>query len=210
MAKIEPFEKYSGRYEDWFLRNEFAYLSEIEAVKKILPDGLGVEIGIGSGRFAIPLGINFGIDPSMKMLKTASQNKNLHLALAIAEKIPLAENTFDFALMVTTICFVDDVEKTFSEIKRILKNGGQVIIGFVDRESEIGKFYQAHKGESLFYNIAEFFSTDEVLRHLENAGFGDFQLVQTIFRPLSEIDSVEPVRDGYGEGSFVVVGAKKQ
>ncbi len=208
MPKIEPFEKYTERYEDWFGQNEFAYLSELKAIREILPDGVGVEIGIGSGRFAIPLGIKFGIDPSMKMLEVAYQNKSIIAAAGIAEKIPLRDDIFDFALMVTTICFVDDIEKTFLETHRILKKNGRIIIGFVDRESEIGKFYQQHKNESLFYKIAQFFSTDEVLSHLKNAGFGDFKFVQTIFHPLPDVKNVESVIDGYGKGSFVVISAK--
>ncbi len=208
MPKIEPFEKYSDRYEDWFGRNEFAYLSELNAIIEILPDGVGVEIGIGSGRFAVPLGIKFGIDPSMKMLELACQNKNIAAAAGIAENIPFGDDTFDFALMVTTICFIDDIEKAFAETKRILKKNGHIVIGFVDKESEIGKFYQVHKNESIFYKIADFFSMDELFTRLKSAGFGDFQAVQTIFHSLPDVKNVEPVMDGYGKGSFVVVSAR--
>ena len=37
MPRIEPFEKYSEKYEDWFERNEFVYKSEIQAIKELLP-----------------------------------------------------------------------------------------------------------------------------------------------------------------------------
>jgi len=47
--------------------------------------------------------------------------------------------------MVTTVCFVDDVLKAFKECFRVLKNSGTILIGFVDRESTIGKIYQANK-----------------------------------------------------------------
>ncbi len=58
MPRIEPFEKYSEKYEDWFERNEFVYKSEIQAIKELLPKvKKGIEIGVGSGRFAVPLGI---------------------------------------------------------------------------------------------------------------------------------------------------------
>ncbi|GAI25505.1 unnamed protein product [marine sediment metagenome] len=58
MPKTEPFEKYTDRYENWFERNRYVYQSEINAIREILPDfENGIEIGIGSGRFAEPLGI---------------------------------------------------------------------------------------------------------------------------------------------------------
>jgi SAM-dependent methyltransferase len=43
--------------------------------------------------------------------------------------------------MVTTICFVDDVRKFFSEVRRIFKPGGSFIIGLVDKNSPLGKAY---------------------------------------------------------------------
>ena len=65
MEKVEPFERYTEEYEDWLERNKFAYLSELEAIKSQLPKtGYGLEIGVGSGRFAAPLGIKLGIEPS--------------------------------------------------------------------------------------------------------------------------------------------------
>ena len=37
----------------------------------------------------------------------------------------------------------------------------------------------------------------------------DFSFTQTIFHNLKEIRDMEPIRQGYGEGSFVVIRAKK-
>ncbi len=56
MAKVEPFEEYASQYEGWFERNRFVYESELRAIRKQLPkSNNGIEIGVGSGRFAIPL-----------------------------------------------------------------------------------------------------------------------------------------------------------
>ena len=64
-AKIAPFEQYASRYESWFSKHRFAYKSELEAVRRQLPWGKnGIEIGVGSGRFAAPLGIKLGLEPS--------------------------------------------------------------------------------------------------------------------------------------------------
>lgn len=209
MPKVEPFEQHRDEYERWFEDNRYVYQSEINAVKKLIPDeGVGVEIGVGSGRFAAPLGIKYGLDPSPKMAEIARQ-RGIEVKIGVGEELPYEDESFDFVLMVTTICFLDDVRKALKEIWRILKQNGKVIIGFVDRDSKIGKEYLKKKDRSLFYGPATFFSVDEVTNFLKDAGFGNFKYVQTVFGMLDEIKSVEPVKEGYGEGSFVVISAEK-
>lgn len=209
MARIEPFEKHPLQYEQWFDRHKFAYESELQAIKKLLPQrGNGLEIGVGSGRFAAPLGIKLGLEPSRKMMEIA-QGRGIEVIGGVGESLPFRNSQFDFATMVTTICFLDNVEVAFNEAYRILKPGGCLIIGFIDKDSSIGQLYQQHKDENVFYRIATFYSVDEVVSHLKMAGFKSFNFTQTIFHDLAEIKGIEPVRDGYGEGSFVVVKAVK-
>ncbi len=209
MARIKPFEHYLNKYENWFSENECAYLSELITVKRMLPlETKGIEIGVGSGRFAEPLNIKFGIDPSSKMIEIAAR-RGIWVIKGIAEELSLKNDTFDFALMVTTICFVDDVESSIREVYRILKPSGCFIVGFVDKDSIIGKHYQAHKNKSLFYQEACFFSVDEVMKYLKKAGFHDFECAQTIFQPLDEIRNIQEIKKGYGEGSFVVIRGEK-
>lgn len=59
---------------------------------------------------------------------------------------------FDFVLMITTICFLDNVEKAFKEANRVLKSGGFLIMGFIDSESATGRFYEKHKKNLKFKN----------------------------------------------------------
>jgi len=209
MARIEPFEKYSEKYEDWFERNKFIYESEIQAIKELLPKvKKSIEIGVGSGKFAVPLGIKIGIDPSPRMRKIA-QKRGIEVIDAVAEELPFENSQFELVLMVTTICFVDNLDLTFREIYRILKPGGYLIIGFVDRNSSLGKLYQKHKENSLFYKIATFYSTKEVVYNLSKVGFKEFDFRQTIFHGPKEIKDVGPAKEDYGEGSFVVIRARK-
>jgi len=209
MARIEPFEKHPLQYEQWFDKYKFAYKSELQAMRKLLPQGgNGLEIGVGSGRFSAPLGIKLGLEPSRKMMEVA-QGRGIEVIGGVGERLPFRNSQFDFATMVTTVCFLDDVEMAFDEAYRILKPGGCLIIGFIDKDSSIGRLYQRHKNESVFYQVAAFYSVDEVVSHLKMAGFKVFDFAQTIFHNLAEIKDIEPVRDGYGEGSFVVVRAVK-
>jgi ubiquinone/menaquinone biosynthesis C-methylase UbiE len=209
MPKIEPFEKHASQYEEWFERNKFAYESELQAIKEQLPESKnGIEIGVGSGRFAAPLGIKLGLDPSKEMGKLA-QKKGIEVIDGVAEAIPFGDSQFDFVLMVTTLCFLDDIEAALKEIHRVLKSGGSLIIGFIDANSPMGRVYQQKKNDNVFYREATFYSVEEVVASLRKAGFKDFNFKQTIFRPLTDIRDIEPVKEGYGEGSFVVVKATK-
>jgi ubiquinone/menaquinone biosynthesis C-methylase UbiE len=210
MSKIRPFEKYTSRYEDWFERNKYVYRSELQAIHRQLPEqGEGVEIGVGTGRFAAPLGIKHGVEPSTKMREIAKQ-RGIDVLDGTAEKLPFDDSRFDFLLMVTTICFLDDILGSLKEAYRVIKPGGFIIIGFVDRTSPVGKQYLRYKNESVFYKIATFYSSDEVASFLEKAGFTDLYFSQTIFRGLADIRALEPVKEGCGEGSFVVIKAKKE
>lgn len=207
MPITEPFEEHTDRYEEWFEAHEPAYESELAAIRDLLPaDGRGLEIGVGSGRFAGPLEVEVGIDPARNMLAHARE-RGIEVGVGVAERLPFRGGSFDAALIVTTICFVDDLAATLEEAHRVLAPDGRLVIGFVDRESPLGKRYQEMREENPFYRDASFHSTDELREAMVAAGFGDFALRQTIFEIPGEMDAPEASREGYGEGSFVVIAA---
>jgi len=207
MPKIESFEKYSKEYDEWFIRNKTIYLAELKVIKSLIPRGkTGVEIGVGTGRFALPLGIKVGVEPSKKMVEIA-RDRGVQVYKAVAEELPFNSETFDFALMVTTICFVDDLLKSFNEIHRVLKPNGFIVVGFVDKESKLGREYQLKKENSKFYGSATFYSTEEVISFLKKSYFDVDVIKQTVFSEKEKIDIVE---ESYGEGGFVVIKASKK
>ncbi len=210
MPKILPFQQYTARYEKWFEDNHWVYQAELKAVECLLPEGqFGVEIGIGTARFAEPLGINIGVDPSIHMREIA-QKRGIKVVGAVAENLPFKNAIFEFVLMVTTICFVDDINKSFAEAFRVLLRGGYLIIGLVDRNSPLGQIYFKNQNSNVFYKEATFYSVEETLEIMKKAGFADFSFRQTIFRNLTEINERETIKSGYGEGSFVVIRGKKK
>ncbi|MGA1863813.1 MAG: class I SAM-dependent methyltransferase [bacterium] len=209
MPRIEPFERYTKQYEDWFIKNRFIYESELKAIREQLPEAKrGVEIGVGTGQFGAPLGIEVGIEPSRKMGEIARE-RGIWVIEAIAENLPLKDSVFDFALMVTAVCFLDDIKAAFNEIHGILRDKGAFLIGFIDRDSPLGRLYQKQKEKSVFYNAATFYSVQEIIFHLKETGFKEFSFSQTIFSDLKEIKKIERIEEGYGEGSFVVIKAIK-
>jgi len=209
MPKIEPFEKNTNKYEHWFEKNPAVFLSELNAVRNLMPQrGECVEIGVGTGRFAAPLGIEFGVEPSIRMGKLAKR-RGIQVIQASGENLPLADAQFEIALMITTICFLDDIRMAFAEVYRILKEGGCFLIGFVDKNSPIGKSYEQNKEKSVFYSNATFYSITEIIQLLGESGFRDLATVQTIFHPLSETKKADPVKPGYGKGAFLIVRGNK-
>jgi len=206
--KIEPFVRHHRRYDDWFERHGPAYVSELLAVRALLPwEGRGLEIGVGTGRFAGPLGVKFGIVPAGETLGYALA-RGVSVARAVAEALPFEETVFDYALVVTTICFVDDARAMLLEIARVLRPGGKLVIGLIDRESALGKDYVAHREENVFYRSATFYSAAEVEALLKETGFSHLVWVQTLSTPLSEIHEIEPISAGSGRAAFLVVRAQ--
>lgn len=207
--KIAPFNAYHSRYEAWFRRHAAAYHTELLAVRALLPwQGLGLEIGVGTARFAAPLGIRLGLDPSTEMLAYAIE-RGVFGIQGVSEALPFKDAVFDYGLVVTTICFVDDSRKMLNEAHRVLKSGAPLVIGFVDRTSRLGQQYLAQRDESVFYRVARFYSALEVERLLGDSGFVDLVWGQTLSKPLNEIQEIEPLCDGHGYGGFVVVKAVK-
>jgi len=210
MDAISIFERYAQEYDEWFEENRFIYESELRALDRFIPkNSKGIEIGVGTGRFSALLGIKVGVEPSKAMAEIA-RRRGIMVYEAKAEALPFGDSSFDFVLIVVTICFVQDPVIALKEAKRILRPGGSVIIGIIDKESFLGKLYEAKKAKSKFYKVAKFYSTGEVLSWLRLLKFTNIKTCQTIFRHPDEITSVEPVKEGYGEGGFVAICAHKQ
>lgn len=208
MSNVAPFDTYHQRYERWFDDHQYAYISELLAVRALLPtQGRGLEIGVGTGRFAAPLGVETGLDPSRTMLLSAA-SRGIDCIQGIAEQLPFFDNRFDYVLFVTTICFVDDARVTLEEARRVLKPGGTLVMGFIDRTSSLGEEYSRRKQENVFYRKATFYSAKDVRQMLTQAGFSDQRWVQTLLTNSEQMNQIEPLLPAYGKGAFVVVAAK--
>ncbi|MGE0463688.1 MAG: class I SAM-dependent methyltransferase [Vicinamibacterales bacterium] len=210
MARTAPFERHHGQYDQWFERHRAAYVSELLALRPFVPvQGRGLEIGVGTARFAAPLGVQVGVDPAAPMLTRATA-RGVRAVAGTAEALPFASAVFDHALVVTTICFVDSPEAMLAEASRVLVPGGRLVIGFIDRDSDLGQHYLAHRLESVFYRDATFHSASEVDGLLRDGGFEIRAWVQTLFGGSPDIPEIQTVRPGSGTGAFVVVAADRR
>ncbi|MEW6557701.1 MAG: class I SAM-dependent methyltransferase [Elusimicrobiota bacterium] len=205
------FDIHFKEYDGWYERHRFAYLSELKALKKVTPHkGKGLEIGVGTARFAVPLKIKYGIDPSKNMLKIAKK-RGIKTFLGKGEKLPFADKSFDFVLIAITICFVDNPEKVIAESYRVLKSHGKIIVGIVDRNSFLGRFYLKEKKQGhRFYKYANFFSTEEIKKMLKKYNFMEIAVFQTVFQLPENMKRIEKPKTGFGRGGFTVITGKKK
>jgi SAM-dependent methyltransferase len=206
---IAVFDQQATAYDRWFDDHPAIYRAEVKALRRFVPTvGLGLEIGAGSGRFAVPLGVTIGVEPAGHMAALA-RCRGVPVCRAIGEALPCRQAQFDFALLVTVICFVPDVPTLLGETRRVLRQDGVLIIGFIDGGSELGQRYESRKAASRFYQGARFYSSPEVAALIQDAGFTELRFCQTLFGAANEdTPSIYDVRDGYGAGGFVVVSAR--
>lgn len=107
---------------------------------KIVPEAEGVvaEIGMGAApnlRFYDPGKVKalIGIEPNAGMRKKARRAINgqaipIELVEGFAENMPLENGQADTVVLTYTLCSLPDVPGAFSEIRRILKPGGKLLV----------------------------------------------------------------------------------
>ena len=114
----QVFDKLYLRYDEWFdtFPGREIFELELECLKNSLKDvpKPWLEVGIGTGRFAKALGVDFGVDPSIEMLKVALK-RNLKVTKATAEHLPFDKRSFGGVIMVVTLCFLDN-SLVFSDV----------------------------------------------------------------------------------------------
>jgi len=140
---IQPFDEYWRDYDEWYEKHRELYFSELKAVE-LASRGVPrpwLEVGVGTGRFAAPLGAEAGVDPSDAMLKIAS-SRGLWVVKAPGESLPFPDVSFGGVFMIVTLCFLDNPVQALREAHRVLTPSGRLILGFVPADSTWGLFYR--------------------------------------------------------------------
>jgi ubiquinone/menaquinone biosynthesis C-methylase UbiE len=203
MESRQIFDDYVELYDRWYDEHPRIYQSEVSALEHFVPwYGKGLEIGVGTARFAAPLHIEYGIDPSPEMARIAA-GREINTVIGQGETIPFCDNTFDFILMATVICFVQDLKKAIHESARVLKPQGTLILAFIDRDSPLGLEYRCDAETSVFFRRARFHTLDEVRALLTTAGFGQQETIQTVFEEYGSKPSGFVVIRGIKEGKQI-------
>lgn len=144
--------------ENWWERHVLPYLIDqacgIRPVarqrEKVVPQarGLVLEIGIGTG-----LNIPFydktkvtrivGVDPALRMHRLADKRiakagLNVELIGLSAEKLPVADASFDTVVCTYTLCTIPDPAAALAEMRRVLKPGGKLLFSEHGRAPDEG------------------------------------------------------------------------
>jgi ubiquinone/menaquinone biosynthesis C-methylase UbiE len=203
---IDHYEKTWKDYDKWFDTHPALYESELAALKKAVPSGTGLEIGVGTGRFAAPLAVRFGLDPAINMLKLAKKRK-IQVVQGFGENLPFKNDSFRFIQIVFVMEFVDDPHHFLGEAVRTLKKNGALILGFIDKNSRWGQYYQHYSSQKIFFHPP---TPGEILEIFKKIGMEFQEAFQTLFQPPPDAREKEDPRRGFGQGGFVVLKAKKR
>ena len=210
---MNPFDVLAREYDLWYERpfGGSAFELELRCLKELLGSfKRGLEIGVGTGRFASALEVKFGMDPSYEMLRIA-ERRGIRCVQGVGESLPFKKEVFDLVLIVVSICFVKDSFRVLKESRRVLLKGGRLILGLVLSESPWAEFYRkkALEGHPI-YRQARFYTFEEVRNMLGEAGFRIERVRSTLFEEPQDREPVKnkEVREGYfPEAGFTCIRA---
>lgn len=192
------FDELSERYDEWYFTEEGELIKEIEikAVQKLIPEGRGLEVGVGGGTFASGLGVRFGLDPSEKLLRKA-RDRGVDVVLGVGEELPFQADSFDYLLSVATLSFLSDPSLAFREARRVLRPYGRIVTCFVPGESSWGQHYRKKKSEGHdFYKHANFLEISQVRDILREAGLEVVRATSTLFQSPGDVSRMEEPVEG--------------
>lgn len=139
------------------------------------PNGLYLDIGCGTGNYTSKLqgqGFDFiGIDPSVRMLEKAkTQHTAVTWQLGTAEKTGLPENYINGVIGSLTIHHWQDLTLAFTELHRVLKPDGNLVIFTSTPEQMKGYWLNHYFPTMLADSIAQMPSFESVKQAVQKAG----------------------------------------
>lgn len=211
---MNMFDQQAADYDAWYdtPAGAAAFGAEVATLRPLVA-GLPrpwLEAGVGSGRFASAIGIEYGIDPARGALQFA-RRRGVRVVAARGEALPFRSATFGAVLLVVTLCFVDDPARVLGEAHRVLGKGGAVVVGTIPAESSLGRHYQnlAAQGHP-YYSRARFFTRSDLNDLLRESGFREPQARSALLGvadwehgDIAVIDTDDP------RAGFVALAAKR-
>lgn len=203
----EKFARYMKKYPD-------LYQNLADIVKKYATNAKPViiDLGVGPGLLSqelhsqIPNAIIIGVDPNKKMLSLAQQNAcfdTFEARLGSSENIPVDDDSAHIVVSRFSLTYWKDQKKSFSEMFRVLKKDGCVILEVINKDFPVWRLFLI-KVHMLFnkagadvtkYHIDVYkdaYTIDQVEQFFFNAGF-----------------SVVEKEGNRKEWKFLIVGKKK-
>jgi ubiquinone/menaquinone biosynthesis C-methylase UbiE len=159
-------QKWTGERLETFVFNEatvehlhrYAIAAEYVKGKVVLDIACGE--GYGSSLLSKSASAVMGIDIDVKTVNDASKKylaNNLKFTHGRVEEIPAADNAFDVVVSFETLEHSSEHEKIFSELKRVLKPGGVLIISTPEK-----KYYTDIPGFQNSFHLKEVYEHEFV------------------------------------------------
>lgn len=155
------FDTGSETYDSWYETKLGAFVDEVETGLvlgkfKLKPGMRVLDSGCGTGNFSIKLlklGCRVtGIDISEGMLEKArkkalklKQDGSLEFKYMDVCSMDYPDNYFDAAISIAQFEFLEDRVKAVEELLRVIKPGGQLITGTINRDSAWGRLYMSEE-----------------------------------------------------------------
>ncbi|MGB7971394.1 MAG: class I SAM-dependent methyltransferase [Candidatus Deferrimicrobiaceae bacterium] len=136
-----------------------------------------LDIGIGTGIFAVELRKYTeditGIDVSGRMLDIARSKGLTNVAVGDAVSLDFPDESFDLVISITALEFIKEYEKAISEMVRVGKKGGRVLVGTLGSGSlwALKRSRAARKDAGSVFRHARFYSFGELKRLAETFGY---------------------------------------
>lgn len=212
----QVFNSHASEYDAWYDTEvgKAIFAMEMDCLNPLLHRYTKpfLEVGVGSGRFAQSLGIEYRVEPAPALARMAIA-KGIKVTEATGEGLPFPNKMFGALLMAFTLCFLDNPQKALEEAWRVLQPEGGLVLGLILRDSLWGEFY-GRKGREghIIYSKAKLFSKEEVENLLEICGFKVLDYHSTLIQPSGQSTYYpESPVSGCGQSAgFVVVNSQKQ
>ena len=229
----QKFDGYAEQYDEWFMKNDKLFTSELRLFLKVLGDITGkrlLSVGCGSGLFESYIDCTNveGIEPSADMGSIAEKRGVNIIKYGVIEDVDLPEKTYDIIYFNGSSSYMEELEPVYEKSLRALADGGKLILLDVPKESAFGFMYLLGKSLGTYdheylegtmpdlpYPLAlassgVWHSTEEKIEVLKDLGIKDFEFYQTLIKnPLYTNEEPEDVSKGYKSGGYVAIVAKK-
>ena len=132
---------------------------------------------------------------------------------AIGEQLPLKPEAAGTLFLLFTLCFLGDPGRVLNECRRVLKRDGRLVIGQIPAQSHWGQQLENKKKEgNPYYKHARFYTIEDTLTMLQQAGFYLLESHSTLLEPPGSAEIPEVAQQGINEqaGFCVLVAAKKE
>ncbi len=216
MSRVVPsFSTYAQRYDAWYETpmGRVLLATELACLRPLLQPFPRpcLEVGVGSGRFADALGIEYGVDPTAEALERAAR-RGIKAVPGIGESLPFKDASFGAVRLAFTLCFVQDPGMVIREIHRVLFPGGGAILGVLLKGTPWADFYaeRGRQGDP-FFSTAHFYSGEQVEAVLQRGGLCVVASRSTLFQPpgLEVYREEEPAAGCVPRAGFVAFAAVK-